>query len=111
MCEHRVEDRRNKTNAKKEIWSKDNVFELKKSIRVLIDAAGGEKTTEARPKSTLQDMIQDFVVGTEKRKDQRKKTHIPPKPSELGPIEGILFESSAKRAIEVMHQQKTRSVK
>lgn len=48
--------------------------------------------------STIGDLLDNFIVGTEKRKKWKQRIRTPPKASELGPISKINFSSTAKQA-------------
>ena len=62
-----------------------------------MDAAGHPLADDDRLK-TVPELLSAFHVGTEMRKTWNERIKTPPKPSELGPIDGVSFASTATRA-------------
>ena len=78
-------------------WSSDDRERIKKSIITLMEAAGEKVSVDSESKSIVE-LLESFQVGTEQRKIWRQRYKVPPKPSQLGPIEDFEFMSSTKRA-------------
>ena len=85
-------------------WSDDDIKIMKENIGMLMEAAGELVTSKQITEKSLPELLQVFVVGTERRKEWKQRSKRPPKPSELGPISEIQFMSTAKRAKLLMHQ-------
>lgn len=82
----------------KSVWSDDDILWMKQSIVTLMEAAGEPVGMHEVKNTSLDDLLQNFVVGTEKRKEWKQRIRTPPKPSELGPIHKMKFVSTAKQA-------------
>ena len=63
-----------------------------------MEAAGEPVGMHEVKNTSLDDLLQKFVVGTERRKEWKQRIRTPPKPSELGPIHKMKFVSTAKQA-------------
>jgi hypothetical protein len=84
------------------IWSDENLREMKTNVIVLMNAAGNSYGALDLSKS-VPEMLETFLVGTEKRKAWKERS--PPKPSELGPIKDMKFPSTAKIGKIVMRKE------
>jgi hypothetical protein len=73
-------------------WKEDDLCSIKKRILKLINAAGQSLSYLQASKSTP-DILQAFVVGTEKSKTWKEKCKVPPKSCETSPV---LVHSAAK---------------
>ena len=60
--------------------------------------AAGEKVSDDSESKSIIELLESFQVGTEQRKIWRQRYKVPPKPSQLDPIEDVEFMSSTKRA-------------
>lgn len=71
----------------KDLWTKDEIKRMKRDMVTLMDSAG-ETISQYKDVSTLaiKDLLAEFEVGTEKRKEWKQRVKLPPKPSELGPV-------------------------
>ena len=83
----------------KDLWTKDEIKRMKRDMVTLMDSAG-ETISQYKDVSTLaiKDLLAEFEVGTEKRKEWKQRVKLPPKPSELGPVTDYFFMSTARRA-------------
>jgi hypothetical protein len=84
-------------------WSDEKLREMKINVIVLMNAAGHSYGAIDLSKS-IPEMLETFLVGTEKRKAGKERS--PPKPSELGPIKDMKFTSTAKMGKIVMRKEK-----
>lgn len=80
-------------------WKEDNICSIKKSILSLIDAAS-PALTHLDTSQSIPEILQQFVVGTEKTKTWKEKCKMPPKSSELAPVTDLQFWSTARTAKE-----------
>ncbi|KAL9186550.1 hypothetical protein ACHAXT_005788 [Thalassiosira profunda] len=79
-------------------WTDGEISDMKESIVTLMEAAG-EVVPEGDVQSkAIPELLQGFVVGTERRKAWKQKSKVPPKPSELGPVSDMRFTSTSQRA-------------
>ena len=85
-------------------WSDDEVKSMTGHIVVLMDAVGESKSEEDMTCKCLPELLQVFVVGTERRKTWKQRIKMRPKPSELGPISAMKFMSTARRARMTMRR-------
>ena len=74
-------------------WSDEVLKEMTNNVIILMSAAGETYQTHELTQS-LPEMLEIFLVGTEKRKAWKERSL--PKPSELGPISKMKFQSTAK---------------
>ena len=81
----------------KSIWSDDDIEWMKRSIITLAEAAG-EPVDTHKQTDDIEDLLEKFVVGTQRRKTWKQRIKTPPKPSELGPVHKMKMESTAKLA-------------
>ena len=72
-------------------WSDVIMNELRVSLVALM-IASGEPVDNISDDSSLKYLLENYVVGTEKRKNWKQRIKDPPKPSDLGPISGKLFK-------------------
>ena len=79
------------------VWSDDDKEWMKWSIITLAEAAGEPVGTHNQTHD-IKDLLQKFVVGTERRKAWKQQIKTPPKPSELRPMHEMKFESTTKKA-------------
>jgi len=66
-----------------------------------MEASGDEVTSRDLDRTSLLDLLNNFLVGTETRKKWKQKIRTPPKPSELGPIAAMKFVSTEKQLVSV----------
>ncbi len=78
------------------LWTKENTLVMKENAIILMHAAGESLSCEEAESKALPDLLQHFVVGTERRKLWKER--LPAKSSELCPVSDMLFMSTAKRA-------------
>ena len=78
-------------------WSDDEVKKMKENVITLMEAAGETTSQQDVISKSLPELLQAFTVGTERRKEWRERSKVPPKPSELRPVHDIDWMSSAKR--------------
>eukprot|EP00956_Cyclotella_meneghiniana_P040674 scaffold202164_cov66-Cyclotella_meneghiniana.AAC.2 len=78
-------------------WSDNVMNDLRDSLVTLMSAAG-EPVDKINDDCSLKDLLENFVVGTERRKAWKQRIKDPPKPSDLGPISEKLFKSTSKQA-------------
>ena len=71
---------------------------MKQSIITLMEASGEAEISGDAENMSIKDLLMNFEVGTEKRKQWKNRVKTPPKPSELGPISRINFMSTSKQA-------------
>ena len=81
----------------KSVWSDDDIEWMKRSIITLAEAAG-EPVNTHKQTDAIEDLLEKFVVGTQRRKTWKQRIKTPPKPSELGPIHKMNLQSTAKLA-------------
>ena len=78
-------------------WSADDQSVLKRNIILLTEAAGEPVDKHNVLTVSIDELLDDFLVGTEKRREWKKRTSAPPKPCELGPIKSMTFPSTTKQ--------------
>ena len=83
------------------LWTAEDMSSMKCNVKLLLEAAG-EMTELIDLSKSLPEMLEAFLVGTEQRKTWKAKG--PPKPSELGPVAGMNFQSTVKQAKAVMNR-------
>lgn len=81
----------------KSVWSEGDIVQMKKSIITLAEAAGEPVGTHSI-EDDIDDLLEKFVVGTQRRKAWKQRIKTPPNPSELGPAHTFKFRSTAKEA-------------
>ena len=75
------------------IWSEEKLRDMKTKEIVLMNAAG-DSCGAIDSSKRIPEILEMFLVGTEKRKVWKERS--PPKPSELGPIKDMIFPSTAR---------------
>ena len=78
-------------------WSADDNLVIKQNIILLSEAAGEQVDKHDLLTVSIADLLEDFLVGTEKRREWKKRTTEPPKVCELGPIVKMTFPSTKKQ--------------
>ena len=72
-------------------WSNEDKLQMKQNIVRLMEASGDKVTSRDLDRTSLLDLLDNFLVGTKTRKKWKQKIRTPPKPSELGPIAAMKF--------------------
>jgi hypothetical protein len=80
-------------------WSDEVLKEMTNNVIILMSAAG-ETYRSCELAQSLPEILKTFLVGTEKRKAWKERRL--PKPSELGPISRMKFQSTANTGKIVM---------
>jgi hypothetical protein len=83
-------------------WSDKLVREMKHNVSLLMSTAG-ESSGELDLTKSLPKLLEMFLVGKEQRKAWKER--YPPKPSELGLISCMKFQSTAKMGKIVMQKE------
>ena len=78
-------------------WSAEDKMVVKRSIILLTEAAGETIDKHDILTVSIDILLDDFLVGTKKRREWKKRTSTPPKPCELGPIKSMAFPSTKKQ--------------
>ena len=95
------------------VWSAEDQIVMKQSIILLTEAAGDPVDKHNIRTVSIEDLIDDFLVGTEKRREWKKRTSAPPKPFELGPIKNMTFPSTRNQGgsqTKRRHQEDTATI-
>ena len=87
-------------------WSNDNKLAMKQNIVHLMEASGDEMVPRDLDRTSLIELLDNFLVSTETRKKWKQKIQMPPKPSELGPVSKMKFVSTEKQLVAVTKLQK-----
>ena len=66
-------------------WSDNEVRSMKESVSILMEASGEQVSTNDNKKS-LPQLLQAFVVGTERQKIWKEKSKVQAKPSTTGRV-------------------------
>ena len=83
----------------KDSWSNTDNATMKMSIVSLLEAAGEQVTSHDPDRTSIEDLLENFLVGTETRKKWKQKIRTPPKPSDLCPISAMKFVSTEKQLV------------
>ena len=86
-------------------WSNEDKLSLKRNIVHLMEAAGEEVVSHDLHRTSMIELLDRFLVGTETRKKWKQKIRTPPKPSELGPVSKMKFMSTEKQLVAVTKLQ------
>lgn len=70
-----------------------------------MEAAGEEVVSRDLHRTSMIELLDRFLVGTETRKKWKQKIRTPPKPSELGPVSKMKFMSTEKQLVAVTKLQ------
>ena len=79
------------------VWSAEDQVVMKQNLILLTEAAGDPVDKYNVLTVSIDDLLEDFLVGTEKRREWKKRTSAPPKPYELGPIKNMVFPSTRQQ--------------
>ena len=79
------------------VWSAADQVVMKQNLILLTEAAGDPVDKYNVLTVSIDDLLEDFLVGTEKRREWKKRTSAPPKTFELGPIKNMTFPSTRKQ--------------
>ena len=86
-------------------WSNEDKLEMKQNIVHLMEASGEEIVSRDLDRTSMIELLDKFLVGTETRKKWKQKIRTPPKPSELGPVSKMNFISTEKQLVAVTKLQ------
>lgn len=78
---------------------------MKRNIVRLMEASGDEVVSHDLEQTSMIELLDKFLVGTETRKEWKQKIRTPPKPSELGPVSRMKFVSTEKQLVRVTKLQ------
>ena len=80
----------------KSAWSDSDMKSMKKNIVALMVADDPSFDPMSAVSLTIDNLLQKYKVGTDGEKKWQKRTHLPPKPSDLCPMYQIPFKSTTK---------------
>ena len=87
-------------------WTASDINSMKQSI-LLLCCAAGQSVSHHDTLCTIREILEKFIVGTEQRKVWKQKCKLPPKSSELAPIESMKLYSTARIAKDKIGRNRT----
>jgi hypothetical protein len=93
------------------VWSAEDMMVMKRNIILLSEAAGKHVNKHNVRTVSIDELLDIFLVGTEKRREWKKTTTAPPKPCQLGPIKNMVFPSTRKQGTEQTKLQHSAATK